>query len=96
MVPSGSMIVTPSVESQVFERPLSTPENVLVSSPPTMARPVIQNVTLVKTRKNPKLPPLGNNVGLKRKRGAQKKSLDLGVEASSYKELQNDLINDKE
>ena len=66
-----------------------------------MARPatqkqVTQKVTPMKTRKNPKLPSLGDNVGLKRKRGAEKKSLDLGVGAIPHEELENDLTNDKE
>ena len=74
MVLSGSMIVIPFVESRTFERPLLTPENVPVSSSPTEARPVTQNVILMKTRKNLKLPLLGDIASLKRKRGAQCKS----------------------
>ena len=75
MVLLGSMTVTLFVESRAFERPLSTPETIPASLPPTMARlmtqkPLIQKVTLVKTGKNPKLPPSGDNAGLKRKRGA--------------------------
>ena len=39
---------------------------------------------------------MGDNAGLKRKRGAQKKLSDPGIEATSHKELENDLTDDKE